>query len=88
VTEAVRLAVAHAFQPRSTGGLGRQRVQLGASWSNTASRQVAERNGFTQVGRFRREGIVGVGDERTLEDSAWYDLLAADVSSGVAPAPR
>jgi RimJ/RimL family protein N-acetyltransferase len=92
VTEAVRLAVAHAFQPRSAGGLGRQRVQLGASWSNTASRQVAERNGFTQVGRFRQEGVVGIGDDvdegRTLEDSAWYDLLAAEVSSGVAPAPR
>jgi RimJ/RimL family protein N-acetyltransferase len=67
-------------------------VQLGASWSNAASRQVAERNGFTQVGRFRREGVVGVGDGpgigQALEDSAWYDLLAAEVSSGVAPAPR
>jgi len=88
VSEAVRLAAAYALRPRTEGGLGRHRLQLGASWSNTASRHVAERAGFAQVGRFRREGVVGVGSEQTLEDSAWYDLLATDISSGGAPAPR
>lgn len=78
VTEAVRLALAHAFTPESEGGLGRHRVQLGSSWNNTGSRRVAERTGFTQVGHFRLDGIVGVGNDRVLEDGAWYDLLAPD----------
>jgi len=79
VGEAVDLALAHAFRPREEGGLGRHRVQLGASWDNAASRRVAERAGFTQVGRFRLDGIVGAGpDDRRLDDGAWYDLLATD----------
>ncbi|MBA3720611.1 MAG: GNAT family N-acetyltransferase, partial [Nocardioidaceae bacterium] len=61
------------------GGLGRHRVQLGASWNNAASRGVAERAGFRQVGHFRLDGVVGADpDERVLEDGAWYDLIAAD----------
>jgi [ribosomal protein S5]-alanine N-acetyltransferase len=78
VGEAVELAVAHAFTPVAEGGLGRHRVQLGAAWSNSASRHVAERAGFTLVGRHRQDGTVGRGDERTLDDGAWYDLLATD----------
>lgn len=73
VTEAVGLAVAHAFAPEADGGLGRHRVQLGASWSNTASRRVAEANGFEMVGHFRLDGVLGNG---TYEDGAWYDRLA------------
>ncbi|MGK2948030.1 MAG: GNAT family N-acetyltransferase [Acidimicrobiales bacterium] len=72
VTEAVGLAVAHAFTPEADGGLGRHRVQLGASWGNTASRRVAEANGFELVGRFRQDGVLGDG---TYEDGAWYDRL-------------
>jgi RimJ/RimL family protein N-acetyltransferase len=74
VTEAVGLAVAHAFTPEADGGLGRRRVQLGASWSNAASRRVAEANGFELVGRFRGDGIVA--PDGAHEDGAWYDRLA------------
>jgi [ribosomal protein S5]-alanine N-acetyltransferase len=73
VGEAVDLVVAHAFTPREKGGLGRHRLQIGAAWSNAASRHVAERAGFTLAGRFREDGIVG--EDRTLDDGAWYELL-------------
>jgi len=75
VTEAVRLAVEHAFGLKAEGGLGCHRVQLGASWGNAGSRAIAERLGFTQVGHFRLDGRLGDG---TYEDGAWYDLLSAD----------
>jgi [ribosomal protein S5]-alanine N-acetyltransferase len=65
--------VAQAFTPREKGGLGRHRLQIGAAWSNAASRHVAERAGFTLAGRFREDGIVG--EDRTLDDGAWYELL-------------
>ncbi len=75
VGEAVELTLAHAFTPREAGGLGRHRIALGASWDNAASRHVAERAGFTLVGHFRQDGVVGDG---ALDDGAWYELLAAD----------
>lgn len=79
VREAVELVLAHAFAPRVDGGLGRHRVQLGSSWTNAASRRVADRAGFTQVGHFRLDGVVGATEEeRIIEDGAWYDLLATD----------
>lgn len=77
--EALDLVLGHAFQPVDAGGLGRHRVALGASWTNTASRHVAERAGFTRVGRFRLDGIVGADEsDRAYEDGAWYDLLSTD----------
>jgi len=75
VGEAVDLVLDHAFAPRDAGGLGRHRVQIGASFANAASRHVAERAGFTQVGHFRQDGVIGRGE---LDDGAWYDLLATD----------
>ncbi len=80
VGEAVALAVGHALRPLGDGGMGRHRVQLGAAWGNAASRRVAERAGFVQVGHFRLDGIVGVeGDPaRELQDGAWYDRLGTD----------
>jgi ribosomal-protein-alanine N-acetyltransferase len=75
VGEAVDLVLDHAFTPVEDGGLGRRRVQIGAAWTNSASRHVAERAGFTLVGRFREDGIIGTGE---LDDGAWYDLLATD----------
>lgn len=74
VTEAVRLAVDHAFRPVADGGLGRRRLRLGAAWTNDASRQVAERAGFTLVGRHRADALLGDG---TYTDGAWYDRLAS-----------
>ncbi len=78
VGEAVDLVTAHAFTPVEAGGLGRHRLQIGASWTNTASRHVAERAGFTLAGRFREDGLVGVGEERRLDDGGWYDRLVSD----------
>ena len=75
VGEAVELVVAHAFTPVEHGGLGRHRLQIGAAWSNAASRHVAERAGFTLAGRFARSSTVGAGAARTIDDSAWYELL-------------
>ncbi|MET0189644.1 MAG: GNAT family N-acetyltransferase [Pseudonocardia sediminis] len=78
VTAAVRRVREHAFTPVADGGLGRTRLQLGASWDNAASRHVAERNGFRLVGHFRRDGVAGV-DNEIVDDGAWYDLLPDDV---------
>jgi RimJ/RimL family protein N-acetyltransferase len=75
VGEAVDLAVAHAFAPVAAGGLGRHRLQIGAAWTNTASRHVAERAGFTLAGRFRQDGTVGDGEDRRIDDGAWYERL-------------
>jgi ribosomal-protein-alanine N-acetyltransferase len=78
VSEAVDLVVAHAFTPVPAGGLGRHRLQIGAAWSNTASRHVAERAGFTLAARYRQDGVIGYGENRRLDDGAWYELLADD----------
>lgn len=78
IGEALDLVVAHAFAPRADGGLGRHRLQIGAAWSNTASRHVAERAGFTLLGRHHQDGLVGTGDAQVLDDGAWYELLATD----------
>lgn len=77
VSEAVRLVVDHAFRPVGDGGLGRSRLRIGTAWTNSASRQVAERAGFTLVGRPRGEGVLGDG---TVVDGADYELLASDRS--------
>lgn len=76
VTEAVRLAVGHAFAPVAEGGLGCHRIQLGSSWGNAASRHVAEAVGFRLVAHCRLDGILGDG---TYDDGAWYDLLRDDL---------
>ena len=78
VGEAVDLVVAHAFAPAPAGGLGRHRLQIGAAWSNTASRQVAERAGFTLAARYRLDGVIGYGENRRLDDGAWYERLSDD----------
>jgi [ribosomal protein S5]-alanine N-acetyltransferase len=78
VSAALDLVVAYAFTPVASGGLGRHRLQIGTAWGNTASRHVAERAGFTLVGHFHADGIVGTGE---LDDGAWYELLRADVTA-------
>jgi RimJ/RimL family protein N-acetyltransferase len=80
VTEAVQLVTGHAFTPVGSGGLGRNRLQIGTAWSNTASRRVAERAGFTLAARYRQDGIVGVGAEQRLDDGAWYEALAEEIT--------
>ena len=72
MSEAVRLAVRHAFIPHEDGGLGRARLQLMAADGNSASQHVALANGFVQVGRDRRAVLLGDG---TFADLLRFDLL-------------
>jgi RimJ/RimL family protein N-acetyltransferase len=72
MSEAVRLAVKHAFIPWEDGGLGRQRLQLNTAEGNSASARVALANGFVEVGRDRRAEPLGDG---TFVDLLRFDLL-------------
>jgi RimJ/RimL family protein N-acetyltransferase len=72
MTEAVRLAIRHAFIPREDGGLGRQRLQLIAADGNPASQHIARANGFVEVGRDRQAERLGDG---TFADLLRFDLL-------------
>ena len=73
VTDAVRLAVEHAF---AADGLGLQRLSLLAAASNLASNQVAERVGFRRVGVERQAERLGDG---SLDDLVCHDLLRTDL---------
>ena len=75
MSEAVRLAVRHAFIPREDGGLGRIRLRLNAADGNLASQQIARANGFVQVGRDRLAEPLGDG---TFADLVRFDLLIAE----------
>ena len=72
MSEAVRLAVRHAFVPSEDGGLGRRRLQLNVADGNAASQHVAITNGFVEVGRDRQVEYVG---EATFVDLVRFDLL-------------
>ena len=72
MSEAVRLAVRHAFIPPEDGGLGRRRLQLIAADGNAASQHIARANGFVQVGRDRKAEPLGDG---TFADLVRFDLL-------------
>jgi RimJ/RimL family protein N-acetyltransferase len=72
MSEAVRLAVRHAFIPREDGGLGRQRLQLGVADGNSASSHIALANGFVEVGRDRQAEPLGNG---IFVDLVRFDLL-------------
>lgn len=70
MTTALRLAVRHAFAAERAGGLGLQRVSLGAAATNPASQGVARAVGFTETGRDRRC--------YELDDGSVVDLLRFD----------
>ncbi len=72
MSEAVRLAVRHAFIPREDGGLGRHRLQLVAAEGNSASQHIARVNGFVEVGRDRKAEPLGDG---TFADLVRFDVL-------------
>jgi RimJ/RimL family protein N-acetyltransferase len=76
-TQACGLVVRHCLAPSAEGGLGLQRLQVGAAVGNAASLHVIERNGFTRVGRLRRAIRLGDG---ALADELTYDLLRGDAS--------
>ena len=71
-TDALRLVVDHAFAPEDAGGLGRQRLHLGAGDGNTASQALARRLGFVETGRDRR--CYELADGRIV-DLIRFDLL-------------
>jgi RimJ/RimL family protein N-acetyltransferase len=76
MSEAVRLAVRHAFIAREDGGLGRSRLRLNAAEGNAASRHIACANGFVEVGRDRQAEPLGDG---TFADLVRFDLLAEEL---------
>jgi RimJ/RimL family protein N-acetyltransferase len=75
MSEAVRLAVRHAFIPGEDGGLGRRRLQLTAADGNLASEHIARTSGFVEVGRDRRAKPLGDG---TFADLVRFDLLVSE----------
>jgi len=76
MSEAVRLAVRHAFIPREDGGLGRKRLQLIAADGNFASQHIALVNGFVEVGRDRQAERLADG---TFADLVRFDLLVDEL---------
>lgn len=78
MTEAVRLAVRHAFIPVEDGGLGLEKLRLVSAVDNAASRRVADAAGFREVG-VERQGT-RCSDGR--HDAVIYDLLASDPAVG------
>jgi RimJ/RimL family protein N-acetyltransferase len=75
MTEAVRLAVRHAFIDVEDGGLGLDKLRLVTAVENLASRRVAEANGFREAGVERLGTLCSDG----RHDAAIYDLLPADL---------
>jgi len=75
MTEAVRLAARHAFVDEVDGGLGLPKVRLVSAVDNTASRRVAEANGFREAGTERLGTLCRDG----RHDAVIYDLVPADL---------
>lgn len=76
MTEAVRLACRHAFIPVEDGGLGLPKLRLVSAIDNTASRRVAEANGFRELGIER----LGTRCRDGWHDTAIYDLVADELT--------
>jgi RimJ/RimL family protein N-acetyltransferase len=76
MTEAIRLASAHALLPREKGGLGLAWLVIRAAEGNTASQHAALRAGFSPTGRDRRAELLRDGG---VQDLLRYDLLAEEV---------
>jgi RimJ/RimL family protein N-acetyltransferase len=76
MTEAVRVLVAHAFEPVARGGLGLRRLTLHAAAGNRASHHVARSNGFSEYGRERSTELLGDG---TYDDMLLFDRHAPGV---------
>lgn len=77
MTSALRLVLAHAFTAQDEGGLGLQRVSLGAAATNPASANVARACGFTQTGLDRRCYNLPDG---SVVDLVRFDLLREEFS--------
>jgi RimJ/RimL family protein N-acetyltransferase len=91
LTEALRLVIGHAFTATEHGGLGLERIHLGAGDGNEASQRVARSLGFTETGRDRRCYEL---DDGSVVDLVRFDLLVSEWTadrpsegSRAAPAP-
>jgi RimJ/RimL family protein N-acetyltransferase len=73
MTTALRLLLGHAFKPESDGGVGLQRVSLGAAAANPASQGVARACGFTRTGLDRRCYNLPDG---SIDDLVRFDILS------------
>jgi RimJ/RimL family protein N-acetyltransferase len=82
-TAAARLAARHALLPREDGGLGMDRLLLRAAAGNIASRRVAEKAGFRQVGVDRAANRLSDG---SIDDDIRFDLLPAELPPPPEPA--
>ncbi|WP_180357966.1 GNAT family N-acetyltransferase [Streptomyces sp. NP160] len=81
-TAAVRLVVRHALAPADRGGLGLERVVMRVASRNTASRRVAAKAGFREVGLDRGAERLRDG---TVDDFVRYDLLAGEEQDPLPP---
>jgi RimJ/RimL family protein N-acetyltransferase len=75
LSSALRLVVAHAFDSEDGGGLGLERISLGAGEGNLASQRVAQACGFTETGRDRRSYDL---DDGSVVDLIRFDRLRSD----------
>jgi RimJ/RimL family protein N-acetyltransferase len=75
LTEALRPVIAHAFASEQAGGLGLERIHLGAGDGNAASQGVARSLGFTETGRDRRCYELQDG---SIVDLIRFDLLVSE----------
>jgi [ribosomal protein S5]-alanine N-acetyltransferase len=75
LTEALRLVIAHAFTSEDAGGLGLERIHLGAGDGNAPSQGVARSLGFTETGRDRRCYELADG---SIVDLIRFDLLVSE----------
>ncbi len=75
LTEGLRLVIGHAFTPVDKGGLGLERISLGAGDGNVASQGVARSLGFTETGRDRQCYDL---DDGSVVDLIRFDLLKSE----------
>jgi [ribosomal protein S5]-alanine N-acetyltransferase len=76
---ALRRVAAHAFESEQQGGLGLERLSLGAGAGNLGSQGVARAAGFTETGRDRRCYDLYDG---TVVDLVRFDRLSSDPAAG------
>lgn len=75
LTAALRLVIAHAFTPETDGGIGLERISLGAGDTNVASQRLARSCGFVETGRDRRCYDLYDG---SVVDLVRFDLLRCE----------
>lgn len=75
LSTALRLVIGHAFADTAAGGLGLQRISLGAAARNAGSQGVARACGFTRTGVDRRCYALYDG---SVADLVRFDLLKGE----------